>query len=33
MKKICEFLTEHAIKIINFRKKNKVINKQTAKIM
>ena len=28
MKKFCEFLREHAIKIINFKKeKNEVINK------
>ena len=31
MKKFCEFLREHAMKIINF-KKNKVINKRAAEI-
>ena len=33
MKKFCEFLREHAAKIINFKKKkNKVINKRVAEI-
>ena len=33
MKKFCESLREHTIKIINFKKKkNKVINKRAAKI-
>ena len=31
MKKFCEFLREHAMNIINF-KKNKVINKRAAEI-
>ena len=34
MKKFCEFLREHAMKIINFRKKkNEVINKRAAGII
>ena len=34
MKKCCEFLREHAMKIINFKKKNiKVINKRVAGII
>ena len=34
MKKFCEFLREHAIKIINFiKKKKEIINKQTARII
>ena len=34
MKKFCEFLREHAMKIINFKKKkNEVINKRTAGII
>ena len=34
MKKFCESLREHAIKIINFiKKKKEIINKQTARII
>ena len=34
MKKFCEFFKEHAMKIINFKKKkNEVINKRTARII
>ena len=34
MKKFCEFLREHAIKIINFKKKkNEIINKRAAGII
>ena len=34
MKKFCESLREHAIKIINFiKKKKETINKQTARII
>ena len=34
MKKFCEFLREHAMKIINFKKKkNEVINKRAAGII
>ena len=34
MKKFCEFLREHAIKIINFKKeKNEIINKIAAGII
>ena len=34
MKKFCEFLREHAMKIINFKKKkNEIINKRPAKII
>ena len=34
MEKFCEFLREHAIKIINFKnKKNKVINKRATGII
>ena len=34
MKKFCESLREHAMKIINFKKKeNEVINKRAAEIM
>ena len=34
MKRFCEALKEHAMKIINFRKKkNEVINKRSAKII
>ena len=34
MKKFCESLKEHAIEVINFRKKkNEVINKQTSEIV
>ena len=34
MKKLCEFLREHAIKIINFKKKkNEIINKRAAGII
>ena len=34
MKKFCESLREHAMKIINFiKKKKEIINKQTARII
>ena len=34
MKNLCEFLEEHAIKIINFKKKkNEVVNKRAARII
>ena len=33
MKKFCEFLREHAMKIINFKKKKKIINKRAAGII
>ena len=34
MKKFCEFVREHAMKIINFKKKkNEVINKRAARII
>ena len=33
MKKFCESLREHAMKIIDFKKKKKVINKRTAGII
>ena len=32
MKKFCQFLSEHAMKIIDFKKKKKVINKRTVGI-
>ena len=32
-RKLCESLREHAMKIINFKKKNEVINTQTAGII
>ena len=31
-RKNCEFLREHAMEIINFKKKNEVINKRAARI-
>ena len=33
MRKFCESLREHAMKMINFKKKKKIINKGTAEIM
>ena len=34
MKKLCEYLREHTMKIMNFKKKkNEVINKRTAGIV
>ena len=33
MKKFCESLREHAMKIIDFKKKNEVINKRAAGII
>ena len=33
MKIFCEFLRGHAVKIINFEKKNEIINKQTAEVI
>ena len=34
MKKFCEFLREHTVKIINFKmKKNEVINKRASGIV
>ena len=33
MKKFYEFLREHAMKIINFEKKNKVTEKRAAQII
>ena len=33
MKKFCEFLREHSMKIINFKKKNEIINKRAAGII
>ena len=33
MTKFCEFLREHAMKIINFKKKKKIINKRAAGII
>ena len=33
MKRFCEYLREHAINIIIFKKKNEVINKRAAVII
>ena len=33
MKKFCDFLRGHAMKIINLKKKNEVINKRAAGII
>ena len=33
MKTFCEFLREHTMKIINFEKKNEVLNKRAAGII
>ena len=33
MKKFCESLREHAIKIVNFKEKNEFINKRAAGII